>query len=1097
MESPLPAVVAVVATSDAGEWLDATLASLAASDYPTLSILVLSNSGDPFVERRVAAAAPGAFVRVVEEDVSGYGALSNLAIGMVDGAPFFLLCHDDVVLAPDAISQLVDASIKENAGIVTPKYVALDDDRVLLHVGQNADRTGAVSERITAGEVDHGQHDAVRDVFVAPGGVMLVRSDLFAELQGFDPEISAMAEDLELSWRAQVAGARIVVAPLSKVAHVHLQSERESLPSEPSLQALQRRHELRTVLVNSSRTTLLLIVPLLVVLNLAEYLVASIGHDHERTRAIRHAWGWNLRRRTSLRTRRKHVHDLRSVADRSLHDRMASGSMRLKTFATRLFYQGLAAARGAVGLEAPSEDLALTATIGEAFSENQDFDDLDDLGHKGSEKRTGSRRLLVTRSGRATAVGLAVVLFLFGSRNLLFAKISNLGQFGTWPSWTGSIGHLFASWHPTFLGSTAPAPTTFASMGFLGFFTLGHMGLAQDLTLLASLPVGILGLRRLIAPFVSPRSKLVASFAYGCLGLWPAAVSFAAFDGVIAVAATPWIMLGLLKVANVSPYEVTSPAVRFGRPGFVRSWSGRLLTLAVGVAMTASFAPALLVVVLVIGLSLMGADAIFKLAEGARVLRAGLVVIVLAAMLSFPWVIGIVLHPASALSVFGLPANPATAPSLQAIVTFSVGRAQPTWWSWALLAGAVLPLLIVRGQRLILATRLSVLACASWALAAASSWHLLGQFSPSPMVLLAPAAVSVACLVGLALSGFEVELGELSFGWRQLVVVLGLSFSTFSVMTMLVAMPSGTWGLGAVGVDQSLDQVSRHFATTGGRVLWLGDPRVLPVSGASVEPGLSFATTTSTVTSTWSSVPAGDPGAAEGLSRAVSAVLHGTTSNVGRELAGGAICFIVVVESAAPSTADLAVATPIPAPAGLLANLRAQHDLLELNSSGGLSVFQVTNALPLPAGRATPAPAGPVIASSTLSGWAQALTPSPDALSANGVAPAGTVVVAGAPAGSFELKVNGAVQPHSEGPAGSASFTTSAGAGQLRVVTSPLVPLLEAGVVLLWSLVALGCSGRLGTLRSLLGRMRRRPRGTTVSDVTTPNAVESENGAAR
>jgi GT2 family glycosyltransferase len=283
-----------VATSDAGEWLEATLRSLSTSDYANLSILVLAQNDDPSVHARVATAAPQAFVRVVEPEIVGYGAISNLVISMVDGAQFFLLCHDDVVVAPDAISQLVDASVKENAGMVTPKYVAMENEQVLLHVGQQADRTGAVSERITVGEVDHGQHDIVREVFVAPGGVTLVRSDLFTELQGFDPAISAMAEDLELSWRAQVAGARVVVAPLAKVAHVHLQTERTFTDPNASLQALQRRHELRSVLVNSSRTTLALVLPLIMVLNVAEYLVAAFGQDHERTLAIKGAWGWNF-----------------------------------------------------------------------------------------------------------------------------------------------------------------------------------------------------------------------------------------------------------------------------------------------------------------------------------------------------------------------------------------------------------------------------------------------------------------------------------------------------------------------------------------------------------------------------------------------------------------------------------------------------------------------------------------------------------------------------------------------------------------------------------------------------------------------------------
>ena len=58
---------------------------------------------------------------------------------------------------------------------------------VLLHVGQTCDRFGVVRERIEHGEIDHGQQDLERDVFVAPGGVTLVRTDLFATLRGFDP----------------------------------------------------------------------------------------------------------------------------------------------------------------------------------------------------------------------------------------------------------------------------------------------------------------------------------------------------------------------------------------------------------------------------------------------------------------------------------------------------------------------------------------------------------------------------------------------------------------------------------------------------------------------------------------------------------------------------------------------------------------------------------------------------------------------------------------------------------------------------------------------------------------------------------------------
>ncbi len=171
MDAQVPAVVAVVVTTDPGPWLEEALSSLAAQDYGELSVLVLSTGDDGSgVTERVGRILPDAFVRHLPGR-PGYAAASNEALGMVEGAAFFLLCHDDVALDPDALHKLVEESFRSNAGVVSPKFVNWDDPSILLHVGMSCDKTGAVIDRILEGEVDHGQHDAVRDVFVAPGRV--------------------------------------------------------------------------------------------------------------------------------------------------------------------------------------------------------------------------------------------------------------------------------------------------------------------------------------------------------------------------------------------------------------------------------------------------------------------------------------------------------------------------------------------------------------------------------------------------------------------------------------------------------------------------------------------------------------------------------------------------------------------------------------------------------------------------------------------------------------------------------------------------------------------------------------------------------------
>jgi hypothetical protein len=188
-----PAVVAVIVAHDPGPWFDEVLEAWAQQDYEELSVLVLVSGGEEDPTETIARHLPGAFVRRLETN-AGFGAAINEAIGMVEGAAFLALCHDDCAPDPDAVHLMVEESYRSNAGIVTPKIVHFDDPSRLLHVGMNADKTGAVVGRVRPDEVDHGQHDTVRDVFVAPGGLNLVRSDLLVEIGGYDDGIVAMGE---------------------------------------------------------------------------------------------------------------------------------------------------------------------------------------------------------------------------------------------------------------------------------------------------------------------------------------------------------------------------------------------------------------------------------------------------------------------------------------------------------------------------------------------------------------------------------------------------------------------------------------------------------------------------------------------------------------------------------------------------------------------------------------------------------------------------------------------------------------------------------------------------------------------------------------
>jgi GT2 family glycosyltransferase len=69
-------------------------------------------------------------------------------------------------------------------------------------------------------EADQGQYEKQTDIFWATGACMFVRAKGFKEAGGFDADFWAHMEEIDLCWRLQNEGYRIVYTPESKVYHV-------------------------------------------------------------------------------------------------------------------------------------------------------------------------------------------------------------------------------------------------------------------------------------------------------------------------------------------------------------------------------------------------------------------------------------------------------------------------------------------------------------------------------------------------------------------------------------------------------------------------------------------------------------------------------------------------------------------------------------------------------------------------------------------------------------------------------------------------------------------------------------------------------------
>jgi GT2 family glycosyltransferase len=109
----------------------------------------------------------------------------------LQGAPLLLMLHDDLVMTVDTVATLLATMEADlEVAVAGPKLREWSQEPLVQQVGQTVDPFGRWASQLDPGEVDQGQHDEETDtLFVSTAG-MIVRTDAFDELGGFDDRMT-------------------------------------------------------------------------------------------------------------------------------------------------------------------------------------------------------------------------------------------------------------------------------------------------------------------------------------------------------------------------------------------------------------------------------------------------------------------------------------------------------------------------------------------------------------------------------------------------------------------------------------------------------------------------------------------------------------------------------------------------------------------------------------------------------------------------------------------------------------------------------------------------------------------------------------------
>jgi GT2 family glycosyltransferase len=196
-----------------------------------LELLVVDNaSTDGSREYLARLAQQDARLRpILNERNLGFSAPNNTAFRAARGE-FVATLNNDTLPQPGCLVALLEAARSDaRIGSVASRMVFAHAPGIVQSAGIAIDRAGIAWDRLVGRPVDEAEGGPI-EVFGASAGAALYRRAMLEELGGFDERFFMYLEDVDLAWRARLAGWRAVYAPAAVVHHAHSATAGEGSP---------------------------------------------------------------------------------------------------------------------------------------------------------------------------------------------------------------------------------------------------------------------------------------------------------------------------------------------------------------------------------------------------------------------------------------------------------------------------------------------------------------------------------------------------------------------------------------------------------------------------------------------------------------------------------------------------------------------------------------------------------------------------------------------------------------------------------------------------------------------------------------------------
>jgi len=197
-------------------FLDGCLTSLASQTYSDFEVIVVDNGSRDGSPEYIEDNYP--WVRLAKNNENlWFAGGTNAGIRAAKGE-FILTLNNDSRADSRFIEELIKPMADPEVGVCAAKM--LFPDGRINSAGICISRSGAAWDRGMF-EPDRGQYEFVEEVFGACAGAALYRREMMDEIGLFDEDFFLYLEDVDLAFRARLAGWKCLYVPGARVIHHH------------------------------------------------------------------------------------------------------------------------------------------------------------------------------------------------------------------------------------------------------------------------------------------------------------------------------------------------------------------------------------------------------------------------------------------------------------------------------------------------------------------------------------------------------------------------------------------------------------------------------------------------------------------------------------------------------------------------------------------------------------------------------------------------------------------------------------------------------------------------------------------------------------